>query len=105
LREVARALCSTGGFLIQIPNCFGIRCLYHQVRRGFREGRDFDMRYWTPAELGSTFRTIFGSARIFADVFFRSTHKSAMYTFFHGNIAQWFTLRRHCARLAEYCLP
>jgi SAM-dependent methyltransferase/uncharacterized protein YbaR (Trm112 family) len=70
LREVARALRSTGGFLVQMPNCFGIRCLYHQARRGFREGRDFDVRYWTPWELASTFHTTFGSARISVDGFF-----------------------------------
>jgi SAM-dependent methyltransferase/uncharacterized protein YbaR (Trm112 family) len=70
LQEVARTLDSGGGFLVQMPNCFGIRCLYHQVRRGFREGRDFDVRYWTPRELVSTFDAIFGSARIFVDGFF-----------------------------------
>jgi SAM-dependent methyltransferase/uncharacterized protein YbaR (Trm112 family) len=70
LREVARALRSTGAFLVQMPNCFGIRCLYHQARRGFREGRDFDVRYWTPWELASTFHTTFGSARISVDGFF-----------------------------------
>jgi SAM-dependent methyltransferase/uncharacterized protein YbaR (Trm112 family) len=70
LREVARALHSSGGFLVQMPNCFGIRCLYHQARRGFREGRDFDVRYWTPRELTSTFRATFGCAHIFADGFF-----------------------------------
>jgi SAM-dependent methyltransferase/uncharacterized protein YbaR (Trm112 family) len=70
LQEVARALQPSGGFLVQMPNCFGIRCLYHQARRGFREGRDFDVRYWTPNELVSTFRAAFGSARIFVDGFF-----------------------------------
>jgi SAM-dependent methyltransferase/uncharacterized protein YbaR (Trm112 family) len=70
LHEVARALRPTGGFLVQMPNCFGIRCLYHQSRRGFREGRDFDVRYWTPRELASTFRATFGSARVFVDGFF-----------------------------------
>ena len=105
LREVARVLHSTGGFLIQMPNCFGIRCLYHQARRGFREGRDFDVRYWTPTELNSTFRAIFGSVRVFVDGFFRSIHRSAMCIFFRGNIAQWFTLRRHCAKSAKYFLP
>jgi len=70
LQEVARALHSAGGFLVQMPNCFGIRCLYHQARRGFHEGRDFDVRYWTPRELASTFRATFGSARVFVDGFF-----------------------------------
>ena len=70
LREVARTLQPAGGFLVQMPNCFGIRCLYHQARRGFSEGCDFDVRYWTPRELASTFRTTFGSARILVDGFF-----------------------------------
>jgi 2-polyprenyl-3-methyl-5-hydroxy-6-metoxy-1,4-benzoquinol methylase/uncharacterized protein YbaR (Trm112 family) len=70
LREVARALHPEGGFLVQMPNCFGIRCLYHQARRGFRQGRDFDVRYWTPKELVSTFRATFGSAHILVDGFF-----------------------------------
>lgn len=70
LREVARALQPEGEFLVQMPNCFGIRCLYHQARRGFSEGCDFDVRYWTPRELASTFRATFGSARILVDGFF-----------------------------------
>jgi SAM-dependent methyltransferase/uncharacterized protein YbaR (Trm112 family) len=70
LEEVAGVLHSEGGFLMQMPNCFGIRCLYHQVRRGFREGRDFDVRYWSPRKLVSTFRAIFGSARVSVDGFF-----------------------------------
>jgi SAM-dependent methyltransferase/uncharacterized protein YbaR (Trm112 family) len=70
LREVGRALRSSGRFLVQMPNCFGIRCLYHQIRRGFREGDDFDVRYWTPKELAATFRAILGSASIFVDGFF-----------------------------------
>jgi hypothetical protein len=70
LHEVGRALRSSGGFLVQTPNCFGIRCLYHQARRGFREGDDFDVRYWTPRELAATFRAILGSASILVDGFF-----------------------------------
>jgi SAM-dependent methyltransferase/uncharacterized protein YbaR (Trm112 family) len=70
LQESARVLHSEGGFLMQMPNCFGIRCLYHQARRGFGEGRDFDVRYWSPRELASTFAAAFGSARVFVDGFF-----------------------------------
>jgi SAM-dependent methyltransferase/uncharacterized protein YbaR (Trm112 family) len=70
LQEVARTLQPAGGFLVQMPNCFGIRCLYHQARRGFSQGCDFDVRYWTPRELASTFRATFGSARILVDGFF-----------------------------------
>jgi len=70
LQEAARALVPEGECLVQMPNRFGIRCLYHQARRGFREARDFEVRYWTPGELTSTFRAVFGCTRIFVDGFF-----------------------------------
>jgi len=70
LGEAARVLLPQGACLVQMPNRAGIRCLYHQARRRFREGRDFEVRYWTPAELTSTFGSIFGCARVFVDGFF-----------------------------------
>jgi len=70
LQEIARVMRPDGECLIQMPNRFGLRCLYHQARRGFREGRDFEVRYWAPKELNSTFRRVFGSARILVDGFF-----------------------------------
>ena len=70
LHEVGGALRSSGGVVVQTANCFGIRYLYHQARRGFREGDDFDVRYWTPRELAATFRAILGSASILVDGFF-----------------------------------
>jgi SAM-dependent methyltransferase/uncharacterized protein YbaR (Trm112 family) len=70
LQEVARVLHPEGEFLVQMPNCFGVRNLYHQARRGFGEGRDFDVRYWSPRELASTFRSILGSGRVYVDGFF-----------------------------------
>lgn len=70
LQEIVRVMRLRGECLVQMPNRFGLRCLYHQFRRGFREGRDFEVRYWTPKELSSTFRRVFGSARISVDGFF-----------------------------------
>jgi SAM-dependent methyltransferase len=70
LQEAARVLLPQGACLVQMPNRFGIRCLYHQARRGFRQGRDFEVRYWSPGELTSTFRTVFASTRVFVDGFF-----------------------------------
>jgi hypothetical protein len=53
-----------------MPNVFGVRWLYHQVRRGFRETRDFEVRYWTPGELASTFGEAVGPARVSVDGYF-----------------------------------
>jgi SAM-dependent methyltransferase/uncharacterized protein YbaR (Trm112 family) len=70
LAEIRRVLRCGANALVQMPNVFGIRCLYHQVRRGFREGRDFEVRYWRPAELVSTFSRQIGPSVLSVDGFF-----------------------------------
>jgi len=69
LPEVRRVLRPEGKCLVQMPNVFGIRCLYHQIRRGFREACDFEVRYWTLPELKKAFGVI-GPAEISVDGFF-----------------------------------
>ena len=70
LEEVRRVLLQDGQSLIQLPNVFGLRCLYHQMRRGFRKTRDFEVRYWTVPELRRTFGSAVGPAAIEVDGFF-----------------------------------
>jgi SAM-dependent methyltransferase/uncharacterized protein YbaR (Trm112 family) len=70
LREVNRVLKQNGRSMIQMPNAIGIRCLYHQMKRGFREGKDFEVRYWTPAELKSSFAALIGPSELSVDGFF-----------------------------------
>jgi len=70
LAEIRRTLRVGGGALVQLPNVFGLRCLYHQIRRGFREARDFEVRYWQPAELLSTFNEGIGPSQLSVDGFF-----------------------------------
>lgn len=70
LTEMRRALRVGGEALVQLPNVFGVRCLYHQVRRGFREARDFEVRYWRPAELVSAFQEKIGPSQLSVDGFF-----------------------------------
>lgn len=70
LREIRRVLRIGGEALVQMPNVFGIRCLYHQARRGFREGQDFEVRYWRPAELLSAFSADIGPSEISVDGYF-----------------------------------
>lgn len=45
MRRVARHM------MVEIPGKYGIRALQNQARRGFKEGKGFDVRYWTPNEL------------------------------------------------------
>lgn len=70
LREIRRVLRIGGDALVQMPNVFGIRCLYHQLRRGFREANNFEVRYWRPAELLSAFSNEIGPSAIDVDGYF-----------------------------------
>jgi SAM-dependent methyltransferase/uncharacterized protein YbaR (Trm112 family) len=70
LAEIRRALNVGGGALVQMPNVFGVRCLYHQIRRGFRETHDFEVRYWRPSELLSAFTTGIGPSELSVDGYF-----------------------------------
>jgi SAM-dependent methyltransferase len=70
LGEVARVLTPGGSSLIQMASAFGLRSLYHQVRRGFREPRSFEVRYWRPGELRTVFSRIVGASALSADWYF-----------------------------------
>ena len=70
LSEIRRVLRAEGSAMVQMPNVFGVRCLYHQIRRGFREGRDFDVRYWRPTELLSAFTERIGPSELSVDGYF-----------------------------------
>lgn len=70
LSEIRRALRCGGSALVQMPNVFGMRCLYHQIRRGFRDGREFEVRYWKPKELLSAFDERIGPSELSVDGYF-----------------------------------
>jgi SAM-dependent methyltransferase/uncharacterized protein YbaR (Trm112 family) len=70
LAEMRRVLTVDGGVLVQMPNMFGLRCLYHQARRGFRGERDFEVRYWKPSELLAAFSSSIGPSELSVDGFF-----------------------------------
>lgn len=68
--EVGRVLRAGGLAKVQMPNRFGLRCLVHQVRRRFRDGDGFDVRYWTLPELKRVFGHGVGATRFEADCYF-----------------------------------
>lgn len=70
LDEVRRVLRCGGRSDIQMAGKFGVRCFYHQARRGFRETKAFEVRYWTPGEFTSTFTRAIGPTRLSVDGFF-----------------------------------
>ena len=70
LAEIGRVLQPGGTSLIQMPNIFGIRCLYHQFRRGVRAAEGFEVRYWTLPELQRVFSSAIGPTELSVDCFF-----------------------------------
>jgi SAM-dependent methyltransferase len=70
LREMKDVLRKGGGVLVQMANTYGLRCLYHQVRRGFRATKEFEVRYWRPGELNEAFISAIGPTQLTADGYF-----------------------------------
>ena len=68
--EIARVLKNDGLTLVQMPNKYGVRQYQQHRRRGFTEGVDFEVRYWTPAELMETFEKKFGATKMTTDCYF-----------------------------------
>jgi ubiquinone/menaquinone biosynthesis C-methylase UbiE/uncharacterized protein YbaR (Trm112 family) len=70
IREMGRTLRCGGECLVQMPNKWGLRCLFHQVRRRFRVPVQFEVRYWTLSELLQRYSSMIGPARVSVDCFF-----------------------------------
>jgi ubiquinone/menaquinone biosynthesis C-methylase UbiE/uncharacterized protein YbaR (Trm112 family) len=70
LTQVHRVLLPGGKSLVQMPNAFGLRCAYHQLRRGFREATGFEVRYWRPRKLTTAFSSAIGSTALSVDGYF-----------------------------------
>jgi 2-polyprenyl-3-methyl-5-hydroxy-6-metoxy-1,4-benzoquinol methylase/uncharacterized protein YbaR (Trm112 family) len=70
LDEVKRVLSSRGTSLVQMANAWGIRSMYHQIRRARREPKDFEVRYYSPSELLDMFEGTIGPSKMIVDGFF-----------------------------------
>src|SRR5258705_4980848 len=69
LNEIARVLKPKGKSLVQMANIYGVRSLYHQARRRFKEPQNFEVRYWSLSELRSTFKSTIGDTTVNVDCF------------------------------------
>lgn len=70
LGEMAIVLRLEAPYAVQMASAWGVRSLQHQMRRGFREAVDFEVRYWTPFALRQSFLEAFGEANISVDCYF-----------------------------------
>ncbi len=70
LAQIGRTLRPGGTSLVQMPTRFGIRSLYHQARRGFRDGQVFEVRYWSISRLREAFSRAIGPSTLSVDCYF-----------------------------------
>ncbi len=70
LSQISRILRPGGMSLVQMPNWLGVRCIYHQARRKFREARNFEVRYWSLRELKQNFEEAIGPSNLSVDCYF-----------------------------------
>jgi len=67
---MGRVLAPGGAAAVQMPTVLGLRCLYHQVRRRFREPAGFEVRYWSLPSLRRLFTAAVGPVRFEVDGYF-----------------------------------
>ncbi len=70
LAEIGRVLTEGGRCLVQMPNAYGIRSVQQQMRRGFREAKRFEVRYWSVPELKRAFSAAIGESAVSVDGYF-----------------------------------
>lgn len=70
IKEISRVLRKEGISFVQMPNALGIRSFYHLARRGFSDGKEFDVRYWTPSSIKSVYSELIGQSELTVDGFF-----------------------------------
>jgi len=93
LGEMSRVLKKGGISLIQLANLFGVRSMYHQFRRFFREPRGFEVRYYTPWQMERSFQSIVGETALFADCYFGLGLQASDLRFMQGvpRLATWIS--------------
>ena len=70
VEQIGRVLHDGGVAKVQMPTLLGVRCLFHQARRGFREAQGFEVRYWSLPALHRLFSERIGRSRIDVDCYF-----------------------------------
>lgn len=95
LREVARVLGVAGRAVIQMPNRYGLRSIYHQLRRLRSSAEPSDVRYWAPSELLRAFTEEIGPSHLSIDGFFGLGIQA-------GNAADFLPHHRCIVALSEF---
>lgn len=70
LQEIAHVLKAGGTSFIQMANSFGLLSQLHQAKRRWRSANDFEVRYWSSAELRKMFGQLIGPSTLSVDCYF-----------------------------------
>ncbi len=70
IAEASRVLAPSGTVLIQMAARYGLLSILQQARRGFRDARGFEVRYWKPSAIEGAFRSLIGPTRLSVDGYF-----------------------------------
>ena len=107
LAEIGRALSERGRSLIQMPNAYGIRSLQQQIRRGFRPGTRFQVRYWSVPELKRAFTASIGDSVVSVDGYFglgiQASDRALLPPTYRAIVTASETLRRFSRRAPWMC--
>jgi SAM-dependent methyltransferase/uncharacterized protein YbaR (Trm112 family) len=69
LSQIHEALRGGGRSKIQMAAKYGVRSLYHQLKRS-EAPKSFDVRYWSPSQLKQTFERYIGPTELEVDCYF-----------------------------------
>lgn len=67
IAEAARVAAQSGTVLIQMAARYGLLSIFQQARRGFREARGFEVRYWKASDIQAAFCSLIGPTILSAD--------------------------------------
>jgi SAM-dependent methyltransferase/uncharacterized protein YbaR (Trm112 family) len=104
LKEVGRVLRAGGNSCIQMPNAFGLRCLWHQIRRGFRPPTDFEVRYFSIPQLQRMFEAQIGATTSRVHCFFGIGLLPSDFQFM-GPIGKLLIVASEALRVVSFVVP
>jgi SAM-dependent methyltransferase len=67
IAEASRVVAPSGTVLIQMAARYGLLSILQQARRGFRDARGFEVRYWKPSDIKAAFRNLIGPTTLSVD--------------------------------------
>ena len=69
LAEIPRVLKHSGLSMVQMPNVYGLRNIYSQIKITIQGEEIAGVNYWSPSELSRTFNAIIGPSKLSIDSF------------------------------------